>query len=115
MEVKLSIPDDLVEYIKYIPEDILPEIFTDIIRNDILSRLDKKSKSNTTGLDEVINLLQSQAFVPNVSKGSVTISQVTEEPKEIEKVEPGIHEIIDFTAGADDEDDDLDDFLSLVK
>lgn len=63
MEVLLSIPDDLVKYIEYIPDDVLPELLIDMVKRDILGRHDCNSRDEPSiksqqDLSKIFELLQ---------------------------------------------------------
>lgn len=122
MEVFLSIPDDLVKYIEYIPKEALPEVIVSIMRKDILGRLEEKQLQTVSSIDmttlmqllqriqdTVMQTVQSTQIVANQENTLKEDNKIMEEKiikTKYEEVKP--MEILE-------EDEDLGDLLDLLK
>lgn len=122
MEVFLSIPDDLVKYIEYIPKEALPEVIVSIMRKDILGRLEEKQLQTVSSIDmttlmqllqriqdTVMQTVQSTQIVANQENTLKEGNKIMEEKiikTKYEEVKP--MEILE-------EDEDLGDLLDLLK
>ena len=114
MEVKVTIPGDLEKYLEFIPKEELPDIFVDIIRENIKSRHDKKRNSKLPEIEEIINLLKNQAVIaPVASVSSIVVGRGEEqEPDTLTESRQNTVDVIDFS---DMDDNDLGDFMDLMK
>lgn len=116
MEVLISIPKDLEKYIEYLPEKALPNILSDIIKESIISKIEEAqnvTKKNSYDLDlgALANMLQQNTLLPVVKQEEVELSI----SREIEEVPKVVEEVRVETVDLGDDDDDLSDFLDMMK
>ena len=109
------LPEDLLKYFEYIPDDRLVEVFAGLIREALTSRLNSAEAKPVFETEEIVQnivqLLRSNS--PNNMKELVTsvkdtpVEEVQNEPIETAK-------LVDIT-NVVDADDDLGDLMDLLK
>lgn len=121
MEVFLSIPDDLVKYIEYIPKEALPEVIVSIMRKDILGRLEEKQLQTVSSIDmtTLMQLLQriQDTVMQNVQSTQIVANQentLKEDNNMEEKIIKTKYEEVKSMEILED-DEDLGDLLDLLK
>lgn len=122
MEVFLSIPDDLVKYIEYIPKEALPEVIVSIMRKDILERLEEKQLQTVSSIDMTM-LMQLLQRIQDTGMQTVQSTQIVanqentlkEDNKIMEEkiIKTKYEEVKSMEILEDDED--LGDLLDLLK
>lgn len=122
MEVFLSIPDDLVKYIEYIPKEALPEVIVSIMRKDILGRLEEKQLQTVSSIDMTM-LMQLLQRIQDTGMQTVQSTQIVanqentlkEDNKIMEEkiIKTKYEEVKSMEILEDDED--LGDLLDLLK
>lgn len=122
MEVFLSIPDDLVKYIEYIPKEALPEVIVSIMRKDILGRLEEKQLQTVSSIDTTM-LMQLLQRIQDTGMQTVQSTQIVanqentlkEDNKIMEEkiIKTKYEEVKSMEILEDDED--LGDLLDLLK
>lgn len=111
MEVLLKIPDDLVDYLEYIPKDVLPNVLIQALRKSICTKsvTDTSSQVSEDLIMQLMQKLPNLNVMANSGGGNVSTERVnTEVVREV--AEPV--EVVAFDFGGDS---GLDDFMDLLK
>lgn len=117
MEVLVKIPKDLERYIEYIPKEALPGILTSLVKESILNKVNDgvKPPQPVVGMEALLSLLQQNNMQLPVMKqvGVQPESVVEEERVELSPVhmESSQMELLQLS----DDDDDMDDFMDMLK
>lgn len=123
MEVCLTIPEDLIKYIEYIPAETLPSVLIDLIRDGICKSKAKEAVVSNVDITALFSLLQQGLSVEpcNVTKPDSLVSKDNEQ-EDILKVKKTsetefIQPKVDIVSVSDDfgDDDNLDDFEAFMK
>ena len=104
MELRISVPESLMDYLEYIPEEFLPGILLTLIEDRIQASGEVKTD------DGSLKLLKQ--FIASIPAGQPVenINVIQETQEELEPVTPGI-----LQTTSSGEDDDLDDFMDFLK
>lgn len=109
------LPEDLLKYFEYIPDNRLAEVFVGLIREALASRLNPAEAKPVFETGEIVqNIMQLlQGNSPNNMRELVT--SVRDTPVEEVQIEPvEAAKLVDITSVVDT-DDDLGDLMDLLK
>lgn len=113
MIIRLEIPQDLQRYFEFIPEEDLPQVCISALRDKVFSEERSKSSSSEINIEELVSLL-SKTNTSSVEKKleETVYSSGESSPKNIQKSERVVTKVEPIVF---DDDDDLDDFMGLMK
>lgn len=122
MEVCITIPEDLIKYIEFIPAETLPCVLIDLIREGICKPKAKEAVVSNMDITALFSLLQQGLSVEqcNVTKPGSLVSKDNEQ-EDILKVKKTsetefVQTKVDIVSVDDNfDDDDLDDFMAFMK
>lgn len=113
MIVRLEIPQDLQRYFEFIPEEDLPQVCISALRDKVFSEeRSKSSSSSEINIEELVSLLSKVGISSEERKLEETVRSSGESsPKNVQKAEKVVTRVEPIVF----DDDDLDDFMGLMK
>lgn len=119
MRVTVDIPNFLQRYLEYIPKEDLPDILVAALKSKIFGEIKQVEQDKRVGLEALMSLIEEGKLMPANSNKSIhvveTAATKTEEniavsiPEEVRQLK------VKTVEAASGQDDDLDDFMDLMK